>query len=320
VRLRAERAAFADAVRGAIAGARVPLRELSVRLAAGYASLASSVATLSAWQTGSSAPPGTPAGIDRVLALERCLGLAAGELALLVPGGALPSSGRADRPGRTAGRQARVRHVTAVLAGRRQVVPVTVAKDRRLGTGRQSLHTTVDLRIRALNDDVDRFWHVLSPDRRLRPRPRSGPGCRVGRQVPVPAEDGSDVPLLAVELVLARTLARGEHHDLSFEVHYEMVGRPDRAPASVFRHIQPQPCERLDLSVSFPRDATPAEMLQVRWRQRDLAEVWRARTTLPGCRQYRQVVDDPAPGGYGYRWAWPPAAALDSRRPGVSAA
>ncbi|HEX6756530.1 MAG TPA: hypothetical protein VF109_11385 [Mycobacteriales bacterium] len=326
-RRRAEREVFAAAVRAAITASGLPLRELTVRLAEAYGSLASSVATLSAWQTGSSAPPGTPAGVDRVLALERCLGRPAGDLALLVPGGALPSSGRPDRPGhpgRVAGRQARARHVAALLAGDHQVVPVTIAKDRRLGTDRQSLHTAVHLRIRALAEGVDRFWYVHSPDPRLRPRPRSGPGCRVGREVRVPPEEPSGAPLLAVEFVLSRTLRRGEHHDLAFEVDYESAGRPGQVPASVFRHVQPQPCERLDLSVSFPRGETPAEMLQVRWRQRDLTEVWRARTTLSGCRQYRQVVDDPTPGGYGYRWAWPrPAAAAGRRaghRAGISAA
>ncbi|HZB50969.1 MAG TPA: hypothetical protein VE547_17915, partial [Mycobacteriales bacterium] len=169
-RLREERLVFAAAVRTAIETSGQSLRELTARLAAHYGSLASSVATLSAWQTGSSAPPRTPVGVDRLLALERCLGLPAGDLALLLPGGALPPVRRAGRASSPAGRHAALRHMTAALAGSQQVVPVTVAKQRRLGTGRQPEHTRVSMRIRALHDGVDRFWYVHSPDPRLRSR------------------------------------------------------------------------------------------------------------------------------------------------------
>jgi hypothetical protein len=310
---------FAAAVRTAIETSGQSLRELTARLAAHYGSLASSVATLSAWQTGSSAPPRTPVGVDRLLALERCLGLPAGDLALLLPGGALPPVRRAGRASSPAGRHAALRHMTAALAGSQQVVPVTVAKQRRLGTGRQPEHTRVSMRIRALHDGVDRFWYVHSPDPRLRSRLVGGAGCRVGREVGEPV-GGTGFPLLAAELLLPGPLARGEHHDFCFAVHYHTDHRSDRVPASVFRHLQAQPCERLDLSVAFPPEATPAEMLQCRWRQRDLAEVWRSARTLDGCREYRLLVDDPAPGGYGYRWAWPAAAGIDGRRSGASAA
>lgn len=300
-RLRRERAEFAAAVREAIAGSGLPLRELAERLAVGYGSLASSVTTLSAWQTGSSAPPGTSAGVDRVLALERCLGLPAGDLALLVPGGALPSSGRPDRPGHApAGRRELVRHVASVLAGAGQVVPVLVAKERRLGTDRQVVRTAVRMRVRALTDGVDRLWYVHSPDQPRPPRPVSGPGCRLGREVRVPTEE-----LVAIEVVLSRTLARGERHELAFELHQDDPS-PVRAAAPVFRHLQPQPCERLELAVAFPPEVAPAEMLRVRWRPRDLSEEWRARTPPCGVREYRQVVEDPAPGAYGYRWRWAP--------------
>lgn len=297
VRLRSERDAFAAAVRAAIDDSGLPLRELAGRLGR-YGALASSVTTLSAWQTGSSAPPGTPAGVDRVLALERCLGLPAGDLALLVPGGALPSSGRADRPGHApAGRRALVRHVASVLAGPGQVVPVRVGKDRWLGADRHVVHTVVRMRVRALADGVDRLWYVHSPDRLRPPHAVSRSGCRVGREVALPAEG-----LVALEVVLSRPLGRGETHDLAFELRDEPVRR---AAAPVFRHLQPQPCERLELAVRFPREAAPAGMLQIRWRQQDLAEEWRAPTPALGGPAYRQVVADPSPGGYGFRWAWP---------------
>ncbi|HEY6747132.1 MAG TPA: hypothetical protein VI357_15620, partial [Mycobacteriales bacterium] len=133
-------AAFADAVRVAVTARGLPLRELASLLASAYPSLASSVATLSAWQTGRSAPPWTPNGRDRVLALERCLGLPAGDLALLMPGGAAVPVPRppveADSP---AARRSRLGHLLAALAGPQQVLPVAVAEEVRLGAGHRPL-------------------------------------------------------------------------------------------------------------------------------------------------------------------------------------
>ncbi len=314
-------AGFADAARVAIAGHGLPLRELAAQLASAYPSLASSVATLSAWQTGSSAPPWTPNGRDRVLALERCLRLPAGELTLLIPGGPAVPAPRPPTEGAhgLVARRARLAHLLTTLAGPQQVLPVTVVKEVRLGAGGRPLAVRVTLRIRAAHDGVDRFWYVDSGDPGARPAVGDTAGCRAARRVPEPGPAGLPGPrLVAAELLLDRPLLRGELHELSFGVRYEPG--PRRPGEPVFRHLLDQPAERLDLSVSFESQAEPAAMLACRWRPRDGAELSRRAVTVPGCLAYQLVVDDPAPGGYGWRWVPTPVRLPAPRRPGTSAA
>jgi hypothetical protein len=144
-------------------------------------------------------------------------------------------------------------------------------------------------------------------------------GCRVGRRVPEPRPPGPAGPrLVAVELLLDRPLARGEVDELSFSVRYEPG--PRRPGDPLFRHVLEQPAQRLDLSVSFDPRSAPAEMLTCRWRPRDGSEASRRPVTVPGCRAYQLVVDDPAPGGYGWRWAPAPVRLPAARRSGPSAA
>jgi endogenous inhibitor of DNA gyrase (YacG/DUF329 family) len=296
-------AGFADAVRVAIATQGQPLRELAATLASAYPSLSSSVATLSAWQTGSSAPPWTPIGRDRVLALERCLRLPAGDLALLIPGGPAVPAPRPPTEGTNgpAARRARLGHLLTTLAGPQQVLPVAVAQEVRLGAGYRPLQVRVTLSVRAAHDGVDRYWYVDRDDPRSRSAVGATTGCRVGRRVPEPGPPGLPGPrLAAVELVLDRRLARGEVHELSFAVRFDPGPRRPAEPE--FRYLLDQPAQRLDLSVSFDPRAEPAEMLACRWRPRDGSEQSRRAVTVPGCRTYQLVVDDPAPGGYGWRW------------------
>jgi endogenous inhibitor of DNA gyrase (YacG/DUF329 family) len=314
-------AAVAGAVRAAVAARGLPLRELAAVLASTYPSLASGVATLSAWQTGSSAPPWTPNGRDRVLALERCLGLPAGDLALLMPGGAAVPAPRPPTEGTDgpAARRARLGHLLAALAGPQQVLPVAVAEDVRFGAGHRPLLVRTTLRVRAAHDGVDRFWYVGSGDPRFHPAVGDTAGCRVGRRVPEPRPPGPPGGrLVAVELVLDRPLARGEVHELSFAVEHPPT-RP-RPGEPVFRYVLDQPAERLDLSVSFKPRSEPAEILACRWRLRDRTEASRRPVTVPGCRTYRLGIDDPAPGGYGWRWAPVPVGLPAVRRSGPSAA
>jgi endogenous inhibitor of DNA gyrase (YacG/DUF329 family) len=320
-RPRAEQiAAFADAVRVAVAARGLPLRELAALLAASYPSLASGVATLSAWQTGSSAPPWTGNGRDRVLALERCLRVPAGDLALLMPGGpAVPAPRPPAEADSLPARRARLGHLLSALAGPQQVLPVAVSEEVRLGAGHRPLLVRRTLQVRAAHDGVDRFWYVDSADPGSRPVIGDTAGCRVARRVPEPRTPGpSGRRLVAVELVLDRPLARGDVHELSFAVGYQPG--PRRPGDPLFRHVLGQPAERLDLSVSFDPRAEPTEILTCRWRPRDGAELSRRPVTVPGCRAYQLVVDDPAPGGYGWRWAPAPVRLPDQGRSGSSAA
>lgn len=304
-RRREQLAAFAGAVREAIAARGLSLRELEALLVADYPPLASSVATLSAWQTGTSSPPRTPNGRDRVLALERCLGVPAGDLALLMPGGAaVPAPRPPARAEGLAVRHARLEHLVTSVAGSQQVLPVRLAKDVTLGPGRRPLSIRITLRVRAVHDGVDRFWYIDSGDPRLRPTVTDTTGCSPGRSL-AEAAPAPGPALLAAELVLDRRLARGEHHDFSFLVRYDTDPVGPRSPEPLFRHQLDRPHERLDLTVSFDRRSLPAEIRRCRWTHRDRAEHSRA-VTVPGCAAYQLVVTDPVPGGYGWQWRWAP--------------
>jgi hypothetical protein len=299
---------FAAAVRTAIGVRGLSLRELEALLVADYPQLASSVATLSAWQTGTSSPPRTPNGRDRVLALERCLGVPAGDLALLMPGGpAVPPPRPPARADGLAVRHARLEHLVGSVAGSQQVLPVRLAKDVRLGAGRRLLCVRISLRVRAVHDGVDRYWYVDTGDPRLRPTVVDTTGCTAGRSL-TEAAPAPGPALVATELVLDRTLARGEHHDFSLLVQYDPDAVGLRPGEPLFRHQLDRPHERLDLSVSFDPRALPAEIRRCRWTHRDRAEHSRA-VTVPGCAAYQLVVTDPVPGGYGWQWRWAPALA-----------
>jgi hypothetical protein len=321
-RRRREVAAFATAVRAAIAGHGLPLRELADELVCAYPALASSVATLSAWQSGSSAPPRTAIGRDRVLALERVLGLPLGELALLLPGGPAvpaprpPTAAQQDGP---VARRSRLAHLVGAFGEARQVLVVTLAKQVQLDPAGRPLCVRVAARVRAVQDGVDRLWYVDGDDPRLRPMVTGTSSCRPGRRVPERGRPGPG--LVATELVLDRALGVGERHDVSFLVSYEQRAGtvPARPAEPVFRQLVTRPLERLDLGVSFDPAAAPGAVLTCRWRARDGAEVSRRELTVPGCRSYELVVADPAPGGYGWRWAAAAPVRLPAR-PGTSAA
>jgi hypothetical protein len=322
--------AFAAAVRAAIAAQGLSLRELERLLVDSYGGpLASSVATLSAWQTGASSPPRTLTGRSRVLALERCLGLPAGDLALLMPGGAaVPPPRPPTRLDGLTFRRTRLEHLVTTITGSQQVLPVSFTMDHRLGASRRPLCARITLEVRAAHDGVDRYWFLDASDARLDPTVVEPSGCRTGRYVSEPPSHAPVPPdqrLVAVELVFDHPLARGERHLFSFLVQYDAELAPPRTTVPLLRHVQAQPCERIDLTVSFDRRSVPDEVRQCRWRQRDLQEVWSRSKTRPGCLDYQLVVTDPGPGGYGWRWLWGPA--LDSvagvgRRPraGASAA
>ncbi len=321
-RRRREGVAFAAAVRAAIAGHGLPLRELATELVRAYPGLASSVATLSAWQSGSSAPPRTGAGLDRVLALERVLGLPLGELALLLPGGPAvpvprpPAAGEQDGP---AARRARLVHLVGAVGGPQQVLPMTLAKEVRLDPAGRPLRVRVAARVLAVQAGVDRLWYVDGDDPRLRPQVTGTAGCRAGRRVAEPGRPGPG--LVATELVLHRPLALGERYDVTFLVSYEpRAAGPGRPAVPVFRELVAHPVESLHLRLSFDPAATPDAVLTHRWRARDGAEVSRRELTVAGCRSYELVVADPVPGGYGWRWAAAPARLHDRRPPGTTAA
>ena len=123
---------------------------------------------------------------------------------------------------------------------------------------------------------------------------------------PGPAAVPADQRLTALELLFDRPLARGERHCFSFLVQYDTEQALPRT-LPLFRHVEAQPCERIDLKVSFDPRSVPDEVRQCRWRHRDLAETWSRSKTRSSCLGYQLVIADPAPGGHGWSWRWGPA-------------
>jgi hypothetical protein len=298
-------APFARSVRHAI-----HVNDLSLREAAGllapYGQLASGFATLSDWQNGVCVPIPTDRGVGRVLALERCLGVPAGDLVLSLPGlaaAAVPRRRSADplTLRRVALEQDVVRRI-----GPQRVVPVWTAKEYRIGWLRAPVMTVIRTTVRALHDGVDRYVFLHAPSPHIHPTVLGVSGCSVGdivRERPRPAAMAAgprphDVDLAAVELRFDRRLRKGERYEFTFSVGYVR----ERPVEPFFRHVQVQPCERLHLALTFDPASPPATVSECRWREADLRLEVDRRRTLPGCLAYELVAADPVPGGYGWRW------------------
>jgi len=326
---RAEAAVFAASVRAAIARKGCSLRELETMLAR-YGGLASSTATLSGWQTGHNAPACTETGRDRVLALERCLDVPAGDLAILLPGGPVP---RTTRPVTQIAAQRRaaldpltVRHeamqqIINRLTGLQQIIPVSTTKEYRLGWGRRPVMTIITPTVRAAHDHVDRYWFLHAPSTLLHPSVLGGPGCTRGRVLSEPVRRNTTeaqspdemLQLEAVELLFDQVLTRGEHYTFSFSVGYACESSAPLRAEQLFRHIQVQPCEKLDLSLTFERDWIPMEVTECQWRARDFHQTRQTPLEWEPDGRFRQVITNPLPGCYGWRWEWPTAASIVHR-------
>ncbi|HEX6756529.1 MAG TPA: hypothetical protein VF109_11380 [Mycobacteriales bacterium] len=296
---------FAVAVRAGICAAGLTLRQLADRLAP-YGELRSSIATLSDWRNGLCHPTPGELGRTRVLALERCLGLPAGDLLLLLPSTPTTYPSRASQVGLrpvdplTVRRTALLREVGRQV-GPQRVIPVSVEKEFALGWLTAPVMTTVTTTVRALHDGVDRYLFTHAADPRLHPRLVAVHGCAIGPEHRETAPAGT-AALSVVELRFDRTLRRGDRYEFAYAVGY---GAEDVAPAlcePLFRHVQLEPCERLSLRLTAQPDWQPAGVLECRWpKPRDLAAELRhpARRDAGG---FRQTHLDPVPAGYGWRW------------------
>ena len=185
---------FAKAVRTAIEENGISLRTLQSRLDR-YGSLATSVATLSGWQNGISAPAHTEWGRNRVLALERCLGIRAGDLALLVTTNPVADGGRplsqvANRGNiglnSLASRHRAMQQAVNRITGWQQTIPVATIKTYRVGWNRHPVMTVITQTVRAAHDHVDRYWFVHAPSGLMHPDVGTCSGCRLGRVLPEP--------------------------------------------------------------------------------------------------------------------------------------
>ena len=323
--------AFADGVRTAIEAAGLPLRQVARRLQP-YGELRSSIATLSDWRNGLCHPTPGELGRNRVLALERCLDVPAGDLVLLLPSTPTTYPSRAWQTGLravdplTVRRNALLREVSRRV-GPQRVIPVAHAKEYALGHRLTPVMTTVTSTVRALHDGVDRYLFVHAPDPRLHPRITALGGCRRGNEyqesppIPVPGQVADRI--VAVELVFDRTLRRGEKHELSYAVGYCAEDAAPMLCEPLFRHVQAEPCERLELRLTADPDWPPVDVLECRWdKPRDLTREDRFRVRPDADGTYLQRQTNPVPGGYGWRWRRPAPALLgrDRRVPAGTAA
>lgn len=314
--------AFAAGVRAAIEAAGLPLRQVARRLRE-YGDLSSSIATLSDWRNGRFHPTPGELGRSRVLALERCLGVRAGDLLLLLP--STPTTyqtrsqaGRRAMDPLTVRRDALLRQVARQVEPPQRMIPVAHEKEYALGWRTAPAVTTVTSTVRALTDGVDRYLFVHAPDPRLHPRVAATGGCRLGDVHPEPVL----VPdrLEVVELLFDRALRCGDRYTFSYSVAYCAESVAPALCEPVFRHVQLAPCERLTLRLSTAPGWPLADVRQCRWpKARNLLPEGSVPVAPDGRGGFEQSFADPVPGGYGWRWRpLPPSLTRPPGRPSAA--
>jgi hypothetical protein len=309
-----EVALFAAEVRRAIAAKGCTLRQLETMLEAYGPDFRSSIGTLSSWQSGATTPPNTESGLNRVLAFERCVGVPAGDLAILVPGDIpaattrpLTQIGGHHRPARgtLAERHKQLQRIVNRLSGPQRTIPVSTTKTYVLGWNYRPDHTLITPTLRAAHDTVDRYWFLHAPAADARPTVAAGPGCTRGRVLTedqvlsgsTATADG-EFQLVAVELLFDKVLARGEPYKFTFSIGYSGTNTPQD---DLFRHIQVQPCESLDLRLEFQHQQ-PVQVHECRWTSQDFRLTDNQPLEITPSGEYHQFIPDPVPGAYGWTW------------------
>lgn len=310
---------FAEEVRRAITKKRYSLRTLETMLEAYGADLRSSIGTLSAWQSGATTPPCTESGLNRVLAFERCVDVPAGDLAILVPGDLTPAVSRPltqigvhNRPARAtlSQRHRQFQQIVNRLSGSQRTIPVATEKTYVLGWKYRPVQTVITPRLRAAHDLVDRYWFLHAPAADAHPTVVAVAGCTVGRvvhedQVMRSATSSGDggYKLVAVELLFDKVLTRGEPYQFTFSIGYAGTDTPRD---DLFRHIQVQPCESLDLRLEFQEDK-PDHIQRCRWTSHDLQLIDKHPISPDEHGKFAWPVLNPVPGAYGWTWTSRPA-------------
>lgn len=183
------------------------------------------------------------------------------------------------------------------LSGPQRTIPVATEKKYVLGWDYRPVTTVITPRLRAAHDHVDRYWFLHAPTAQAHPTVTDIAGCTVGRVVHEddmlrstgPAADGG-YKLVAVELLFDRVLTRGEPYEFTFSIGYAATAVPAE---DLFRHIQVQPCESLDLQLQFQAQH-PEQLQQARWTG-DLRPIDEHRIELDPHGTYRQVINNPCP-------------------------
>jgi hypothetical protein len=289
--------------------------------------LPASTATLSNWQKGTSRPRVTPDNARRLLALERILDIDTGQLLR-------PWQQRATERQRVAAsmspppaRQTASRSLaTALVADRRRWLEDAIAargggpsrnglictyqeEHYVVGENRWPRRSRITLDLCAIQPGIRSYWYLSAHAATASAQDViPAAGCRLGRTISeADYRRRIDDPeiLTATELVLAEPLEPYAPSRISFTVAHSFAPPPGKLPDCHFRRIVTKhACRRLRLVISFNAHDVPARLYRATWPgdNYDSARLVPVEGDLD-----ELVVDNPAPGGYGWKWQWPAA-------------
>lgn len=291
-------ATFDTALRAAIAQKRVPLERLQELLSDAGHSV--SIATLSYWQNGRSMPH-RASSFAAVAELERALDLDPDSLLALVDNA---RQAREDAKIANLSRALPVSELVVSLArsfglrfdaGTRSVTQHCLLE---VGPERVELSATVRQTLVAFRNGIHSFpvvQHQFVNDM-IAPEITARLGCSVGRTMPLPER-----PLQLAEIVLDRSLARGESALAEYGVAYS----PSTIPTTRHERSVPRTLRELVLQVRFHPDCLPTKVTYgVRDNYDDPPEVGvHTQIALAG-HTAQHVVFDAAPGVHGLYWQW----------------
>jgi hypothetical protein len=307
---------FATALHRAVDGSGLSLRALEHRLADFGVLVAAS--TVDDWRHGIRTPVEGTDTIGRMLALERVLGVPAGDLVVALErtrrGAPAPPparglaqiTGSGSRSGsELAQRLTTLQRRVAALSGRQVLLPVRVRYEHEIGLDRRPMRSTVSQVGRAAHDDVDRCWFLHAFSRRLHADVHPATGCRLGRIMLDRPSGPDDLVLAAVELLFDDLLVRGQWYELSFTVLFGH-GHEERMPEPALRQVQAEPSERVELRLTFPPGAGPARVWEHRWTPVPAFVETREPVAVPLDQHAATIVlTDCPPAAAGWTWEWP---------------
>lgn len=283
-------ATFADTLRRAIDQRGLSLDRIQAHL--GQRGAAVSVATLSYWKSGRSAPART-SSLVTLRHLEHVLDLEEGALMSSLP----PTQGRERRRQLPELESLWAEDSPAAVLGRLDTrwdaaLDRVMLHDRlRVGSDRRHLGLTVRQAMRARTDGPDRRVVVHQQDdlTGTLPRLEALRGCRTGR-----VERDPDGGVIGAELLFCQPLRRGETVIVEYELTWDSPGPAD---VEYTRRLR-TPLRELLMEVEFDPAAPPESVTAFTpERERAVATDLDHRATV--------AHTDSAPGTVGLRWGWP---------------
>ena len=314
---------FSREVHQALFDSRLPLRAVSARMTEqGYDV---TPGTLSNWQNGRSTPRPTPQSRDRLLALERTLGIPPTRLYTLL-GPTVRRVGTSSPPTRQNGStQARLpatasHHQIKQLLEQRiamhsgfsrtQLLLTTVQEHYTVGADQLPRHSDMTLQVYPTTKGIDQYWYIYTYELCAPAVIEAGDGCELGRTLfeDLPTGDDASVRLGATRLRFPDPLKPGVPHTFSYRLRFDRDDRNESLPDLNFkRALTASPaCRLLDLQIAFDPQKLPATLSRCKWRydacDKKPTESIRLKPGLVGD---KIRLDNPGRGAYGWQWSWP---------------